>query len=92
MKSDKHIKATITKNSKNFFSFKAWAAFNQLQNAFSKAWTLHHFDLKCHINIESDVFGFAIGGMLSQLLLSSYHITQKRVQNHSTPNLPSKNG
>ena len=34
---------------------------------FLKAPILHHFDPKCHIRIETDASGYAIGGVLSQL-------------------------
>ena len=42
-------------------------AFIKLRQAFFKAPILYHFDLECHIRIEKDVSGYAIGGVLSQL-------------------------
>ena len=42
-------------------------AFNQLKQAFTKAPILRHFDPECHIGIETDALGYAIGGVLSQL-------------------------
>ena len=42
-------------------------AFTQLRQAFIKAPILRHFDLECHIQIETDASGYAIGGVLSQL-------------------------
>ena len=42
-------------------------AFNQLRQAFTEAPILRHFDPKCHIRIETDTSGYAIGGVLSQL-------------------------
>ena len=42
-------------------------AFNQLNQAFTKAPILRHFDPECHIQIESDASGYGIGGVLSQL-------------------------
>ena len=42
-------------------------AFTQLRKTFTKAPILQHFDLKCHIRIETDELGYAIGGALSQL-------------------------
>ena len=43
-------------------------AFNQLRQAFTKATIFQHFDLECHIQIETDTSGYAIGGVLSQLI------------------------
>ena len=51
----------------NFLTPKARATFNRLQLAFTKAPILWHFEPKCHIWIETDTFGYAIGGVLSQL-------------------------
>ena len=51
----------------SFLTPKAKIAFNRLRLAFTKALILWHFDPKCHIWIETDVLGYAIGGMLSQL-------------------------
>ena len=41
----------------------------RLKQAFTKAFILHHFDPECYIQIEIDVFGYTIGGILSQLTL-----------------------
>ena len=41
--------------------------FTQLRQAFTKAPILRHFDLECHIRIETDASGYGIGGVLSQL-------------------------
>ena len=43
-------------------------AFTKLRQAFIKALILHHFDPECHIWVETDAFGYAIGGVLSQLI------------------------
>ena len=51
----------------SFLTYKAKAAFNRLQLAFSKASILQYFDLECYIWIENDALGYAIGDMLSQL-------------------------
>ena len=57
-----------TKNSgPNFLTPKARSAFNRLQLAFIKAPILWHFDPESHIRIVTDVLGYAIGDMLSQL-------------------------
>ena len=50
-----------------FLTPKARLAFIQLRQAFVKATILHHFDPESHIRIETDVLGYAIGGILSQL-------------------------
>ena len=41
-------------------------AFTQLRQVFTKALILRHFDLECQIRIETDVSGYAIGGVLNQ--------------------------
>ena len=73
-------KVQKTSKSKNLFksqktvgsdilTSRAKQAFNELRQAFLKAPILHHFDPDCHIQIETDVSGYAIGGALSQLTL-----------------------
>ena len=44
---------------------KARLAFTQLRQAFVEAPILHHSNPECHIRIETDVLGYAIGGVLS---------------------------
>ena len=56
-----------TKAGPSFLTPKARAAFNRLRLAFTKAPILQHFDLECHIWIKTDVSGYVIGGVLSQL-------------------------
>ena len=48
-----------------FFIPKAKLAFIQLRQIFVEALILHHFDLKYHIWIETDVSGYMIGGILN---------------------------
>ena len=55
-------------------------AFNQLRQAFTEAPILRHFDPECHIRIETDASGYAIGGVLSQL--TSDHLTSDQGQWH----------
>ena len=50
---------------------KARLAFTQLKKAFTKALILQHFDLKCHIRIETNTSGYVIGKILSQLTLDN---------------------
>ena len=40
-------------------------AFNQLRQAFTKAPILLYFDPECHIRIETDASGYAIGKVFS---------------------------
>ena len=56
-----------------FLTPDAKKAFTQLRQAFIKAPILRHFDLECHIRIETDASSYAIGGVLSQL--TSNHLT-----------------
>ena len=51
----------------SFLTPEARSAFNRLWLAFTKAPILWHFDPECHIRIETDASGYAIGGVLSQL-------------------------
>ena len=51
----------------NFPTLGAKLAFTKMRQAFLKAAILHHFNPERHIRIETDVSGYAIGGVLSQL-------------------------
>ena len=42
-------------------------AFNQLRQVFTKAPIFWHFDLECHIRIETDASSYSIGEILNQL-------------------------
>ena len=55
----------------DFLTTGAKLAFTELRQAFLKAPILHHFDPERHIRIETDVSGYAIGGVLSQLTSES---------------------
>ena len=75
-KSAKSKKLSKSGNSPNFDAKKAGLsfltpgareAFNHLRLAFTEAPILRHFDPECHIRIETDASGYAIGGVLSQL-------------------------
>ena len=50
-----------------FLTSDAKTAFNHLWLAFTKAPILRYFDPECYIWIETDVLGYVIDGMLSQL-------------------------
>ena len=51
----------------SFLTPKARSAFNRLRLVFTKAPIFWHFDPECHIQIETDAWGYAIGDVLSQL-------------------------
>ena len=50
-----------------FLTPNARKVFNQLRQVFTKAPILQHFDPECHIRIETNVSGYAIGRVFSQL-------------------------
>ena len=53
----------------NFLIRKARLAFTKLRQAFTKAPILYHFDPGRHIRMKTDVSGYAISRVLSQLTL-----------------------
>ena len=55
----------------NFLIPNAKKAFNYLQLAFIIALILRHFDPECHIRIETNISGYIIDRVLSQLNLDS---------------------
>ena len=57
----------ITKAESSFLTPDTKIAFNRLWLAFTKTPILQHFDPKCHIQVETDVLGYAISGVLSQM-------------------------
>ena len=54
----------------DYLTTAAKKAFNHLRHAFTQAAIFQHFDLKWHIRIETDTSGYAIGEVLSQLILN----------------------
>ena len=64
-KSGKSPHSGATKTGSSFLTPKARSAFNRLRLTFTKAPILRHFDPECHIQIETDGSGYAIGGVLS---------------------------
>ena len=56
-----------TEDGQKFLTPDARTAFKRLRLAFTEAPILWHFDPECHIRIETDASGYAIGGVLSQL-------------------------
>ena len=51
----------------NFLTPDARQTFNQLRQAFTEAPILRHFDFKRYIQIKTNAFGYAIGGVFSQM-------------------------
>ena len=68
MKKDRNS-SKFKKTESSFLTSGAKKAFTELRQAFIKALILHHFDPECHIRVETDVSGYAIGRVLSQLTL-----------------------
>ena len=71
LKSKKLHKSKKMVRSLNFFTPRARLAFTKLGQIFIKALILQHFDPKRHISIEMDISGYAIGEILSQLILNN---------------------
>ena len=53
----------------DFFTLGARLAFTKWRQTFVKALIFHYFDLECHIRVETDISGYAIGIVFSQLTL-----------------------
>ncbi len=62
---------------------KAKKTFIHLRKAFTKAPILRYFNPECHIWIETDALGYAIGGILSQMT-SDQHFSGH--ETHKDPN------
>ena len=66
-KSKNLSKSKKTVRSSDYLIFGAKLAFTKLRQAFFKAPILYHFDLERHIQIKTNVSGYVIGRVLSQL-------------------------
>ena len=66
-KSKKSSKSKKVIGSLDFLIPRAKLAFIKLRQVFLKALIPYHFDLECHIRIETDASGYVIGRILSQL-------------------------
>ena len=66
-KSKNLSKSKKTVGSSDFFTSGAKLMFIKSKQAFFKAPILYHFNLECHIQIETDASGYAIIKILSQL-------------------------
>ena len=53
----------------DFFNPRARLAFIKLRQIFVRALIFHHLDLERHILVETDVLGYAVDGILDQLIL-----------------------
>ena len=65
---DKMVKRSPSKNSNKAMGYltpNARQVFTQLRQTFTKAPILQHFDLECHIQIETDPSGYAVEGVLN---------------------------
>ena len=58
-------------NNSSFLISKAKLAFLRLREAFTEDHFLHHHDPECYIRIKTDVSGYAIGDILSQLTVKT---------------------
>ena len=67
-KSKNLSKTKITIGSLNFFTLGAKLAFTKFRQVFLKALILHYFDPELHICIKTDISGYAIGRVSSQLI------------------------
>ena len=54
----------------DYLTSAAKAVFSQLRNTFTKASILHHFDLEWNISIETNISGYFIDRILTQLILN----------------------
>ena len=68
-KSKKLSNTKKTIRSSDFLTPGVKLAFTKLRQAFLKASILHHFNLEYYIGIETDISGYAIGKVFSQLTL-----------------------
>ena len=64
-----NFEVTVSARAFEFLTLDTKKAFNHLRHAFTKAPIFQHFNLKRHIQIETDASGHTIGGILSQLTL-----------------------
>ncbi len=69
-----------TNSGSDFLIFEVKEVFIHLRKAFNEVPIFNHFDQGCHIQIETDTLGYAIGGVLSQMILDQHfsgHMTHK---------------
>ena len=71
MSKSKKLFHTKTIIRSDFFTPEARLAFTELRQVFIKAPTPHYFNLKRHIWVKTNISGYAISGVLSQLTLDN---------------------
>ena len=62
-----------------FLTLGAREAFHQLKQTFTKALILRHFDLECHIRIETNASRYTIDGVPSQLTSDQITLNSKSI-------------
>lgn len=71
IKTSKSVKSKelvqLKKTRASFLISESKLVFTQLRQVFIKVPILYYFDPECHIKIETNVSGYTIGGVLSQL-------------------------
>ena len=82
-KSKKPIFAKANFFGTDFFTTGAKEAFIYLQKAFIETLILRHFDLECHIRIETDVLGYVIDKVFSQITLGQFSSNHVTYENYS---------
>lgn len=65
------ILVQLKKSKTDFFTFKARLTFAELGQTFIKTSILYHFDLEYQIQIETNILGYIINKVLSQLTLDN---------------------
>ena len=63
-----YVSHAVSKNVSNYLTPDTKKTLDQLRQAFNKAPILKHFDPEQYIRVETEVSGYAIGGVLSQLI------------------------
>ena len=74
---------TKTNSGTDFFTLEAKKVFTYLQKAFTKALVLHHFDLECHICIETNTSKYVVNRVLSLITLDQPLFNHVIYKNHS---------
>ncbi len=69
------------KNRELFLTSGARQAFTKLRQIFVAIAILNHFDPEHHIRIETNFFGYTIGGILNQLTWDDFTKTWYKTQN-----------
>ncbi len=78
----KKLNITKAKFGADFLTLGAKEAFLHLRKVFTEAPILRHFDLEHYIQIKTDALGYAIGGVLSQMMSDqpfSDYVTHKNL-------------